>query len=295
MHYYKRNLGDYAKKAGRLSMLQHGAYNLLIDACYDREDFPTLEQAFDWAWASTPEEKESVEFVLSKFFVLENDKYIQKRIAEELDEYEQFKKKQAEKGKKGGRPKNPAGLNKNPAGLQETQREAGESRMKAGESLTTNQEPLTTNQDKSTLSAKPDLAPEFLIFDYWVSVMGMKPAATKFTDKRKRCVKARLRDGYTPDQIREAIDHCRGDPWSMGDNDRNRPFNDLELICRSGEKLESFLNMEPSHAANRPRKNPEGHGRKLTPAERVKQRHAERYGGEPGGGSSDTRSVVSIQ
>ena len=45
MHYYKRNLGDYAKKAGRLSMLQHGSYTLLIDACYDREQFPTLEEA----------------------------------------------------------------------------------------------------------------------------------------------------------------------------------------------------------------------------------------------------------
>ena len=42
MHYYKRNLGDYAKKAGRLSMLEHGSYTLLIDACYDRERFPTI-------------------------------------------------------------------------------------------------------------------------------------------------------------------------------------------------------------------------------------------------------------
>ena len=37
MHYYKRNIGDYHKKAGRLSMIEHGAYTLLIDACYDRE------------------------------------------------------------------------------------------------------------------------------------------------------------------------------------------------------------------------------------------------------------------
>jgi uncharacterized protein YdaU (DUF1376 family) len=49
MHYYKRNLGDYAKKAGRLTMLQHGAYTLpLIDSCYDRESSSTLEQAIDW-------------------------------------------------------------------------------------------------------------------------------------------------------------------------------------------------------------------------------------------------------
>ena len=87
MHYYKRNLGDYAKKAGRLSMLQHGSYTLLIDACYDRESFPTLDQAIEWTWASTTEEMESVSFVLRKFFTLENGVYVQKRIEEEIAEY----------------------------------------------------------------------------------------------------------------------------------------------------------------------------------------------------------------
>jgi uncharacterized protein YdaU (DUF1376 family) len=87
MHYYKRNLGDYAKKAGRLSMLQHGSYTLLIDACYDREQFPTLDEAIEWTWASTTEEIEAVTFVLRKFFTLDGDVYVQKRIQEEIDEY----------------------------------------------------------------------------------------------------------------------------------------------------------------------------------------------------------------
>jgi uncharacterized protein YdaU (DUF1376 family) len=87
LHYYKRNLGDYAKKAGRLSMLQHGAFNLLIDSCYDREYFPTLEEALDWTWASTQEEEDAIRFVLKKFFVLEGEIYVQKRIEEELEEY----------------------------------------------------------------------------------------------------------------------------------------------------------------------------------------------------------------
>ena len=87
MHYYKRNLGDYAKKCGRLSMLQHGSYTLLIDACYDREKFPTLEEAIDWTWASTESEVEAVKFVLHKFFTLEDGVYVQKRIQEEIAEY----------------------------------------------------------------------------------------------------------------------------------------------------------------------------------------------------------------
>lgn len=88
MHYYKRNIGDYHKKAGRLSMLEHGSYTLLLDACYDREQFPTLEEAMDWAWARTDEEEAAVRFVLRKFFVLEDGRYIQKRIQEELLEYQ---------------------------------------------------------------------------------------------------------------------------------------------------------------------------------------------------------------
>lgn len=68
-------------------MLQHGSYTLLIDACYDREQFPTLDEAIEWTWASTIEEIEAVTFVLRKFFVLENDVYVQKRIQEELSEY----------------------------------------------------------------------------------------------------------------------------------------------------------------------------------------------------------------
>ncbi|WP_179989839.1 YdaU family protein [Acinetobacter sp. YH1901141] len=88
MHYYKRNIGDYAKKAGRLSMLEHGAYTLLMDAIYDRETFPTLEEALDWAWARDEAEVAAVKFVLSKFFELREDgRFVQNRIQEELDSY----------------------------------------------------------------------------------------------------------------------------------------------------------------------------------------------------------------
>jgi len=68
-------------------MTEHGAYTLLLDACYDREDFPTLEQAMDWCWARTEEEQNAVKFVLSKFFTLIDNKYIQNRIQEEVNEY----------------------------------------------------------------------------------------------------------------------------------------------------------------------------------------------------------------
>ncbi len=138
MHYYKRNLGDYAKKAGRLSMLQHGAYTLLIDACYDREQFPTLEDAIEWTWASSTAEIEAVEFVLRKFFTLIDGVYVQKRIEEEIADYQ-----------------NKSETNKRIAIERETKRkekstnraqDVNDSTTKRH--LTTNQEPLTTNQEE---------------------------------------------------------------------------------------------------------------------------------------------------
>lgn len=87
MHYYKRNIGDYAKKAGRLSMLEHGAYTLLIDACYDRERFPTEAEAIEWTWARSEEEIDAVKFILSRFFVLNDGVYVQDRILEEIAKY----------------------------------------------------------------------------------------------------------------------------------------------------------------------------------------------------------------
>jgi uncharacterized protein YdaU (DUF1376 family) len=87
MHYFKRNIGDYHKKAGRLTMLEHGAYTLLLDACYDRERFPTMEEAIDWCWARNKEEIDAVELVLRKFFDLIDGRYVQLRIQDEIDAY----------------------------------------------------------------------------------------------------------------------------------------------------------------------------------------------------------------
>lgn len=111
MQHYQRHIGDYAKKAGRLSILQHGVYNLLMDACYDRESFPTRDEAIDWVWAASKEEIEAVDFVLRRFFTLQDDgKYVQNRIREELEIFAEKCQKQAEKGRKGGRPKKTHGV-----------------------------------------------------------------------------------------------------------------------------------------------------------------------------------------
>jgi len=78
------------------------------------------------------------------------------------------------------------------------------------------------------------------IFDYWVAAMDKNPNKCKLTPKRKKAITDRLKEGYEVDDIKDAISGCRQDAWSMGDNPRSKAFNSIELICRSGEKVEFF-------------------------------------------------------
>lgn len=155
MHYYKRNIGDYAKKAGRLSMLQHGSYTLLIDACYDREQFPTMEDAIEWTWASTPEEEAAVAFVLRKFFTLEDGVYVQKRIHEEIAEYHAK-----------------AATNKRIADEREANRKAKDTnRAPVVHEAPPNHKPITINQEpkekKSAAAPPPFELPDWINPTHW--------------------------------------------------------------------------------------------------------------------------------
>jgi uncharacterized protein YdaU (DUF1376 family) len=137
MHYFKMNIGDYAKKAGRLSMLEHGAYTLLIHACYDRERFPSLEEALEWCWVRTDEEEAAVKFVLKRFFTFENGVYVQNRIREEIEKYHET-----------------AETNKRIATEREEKRRCKARTVhepcKSVNEPPPNQEPITINQEPST-------------------------------------------------------------------------------------------------------------------------------------------------
>lgn len=88
MYYFKIHIGDYAKKTGHLSPLEHGIYLLILHAYYDRELAPTLLDATRWARARTEEEKQAVTGVLNEFFEVKGDRYIHHRVEEELESYQ---------------------------------------------------------------------------------------------------------------------------------------------------------------------------------------------------------------
>lgn len=85
------------------------------------------------------------------------------------------------------------------------------------------------------------------VFDHWITTMG-KTSQAKLTDKRKKCVEARLKEGYTVNQIKKAIEGCAKSPHHMGQNDSGTVYDDLTLICRTGDKLEQFANNIAKHS-----------------------------------------------
>lgn len=105
-------------------------------------------------------------------------------------------------------------------------------------STETTTENNTLGSQQVAQSAKADIVSE--LFAHWCEVMNKNPNSSKLTPKRRKAIKARLDDGYSIDDIRKAILGCSQDKFSMGENDRKKPFNDIELICRTGDKLESF-------------------------------------------------------
>jgi len=113
VNYYKRHVGDYAKKAGHLSVLEHGVYTLLLDAYYDREQAPTRAEAVRISRCRTPDELAALDAVLADFFVLVDGRYVQARVEEEFVLAEQAAQRNRDNGKAGGRPRKPKG---NPLG-----------------------------------------------------------------------------------------------------------------------------------------------------------------------------------
>ena len=104
MNYYERHLGDYAKDTGHLSILEHGAYTLLLDRYYSTEAGIPETQAFRLARARTPEEREAVEVVLAEFFELIDGVWINRRAEEEIQKAKARIEAAKENGRKGGRP-----------------------------------------------------------------------------------------------------------------------------------------------------------------------------------------------
>ncbi len=102
----------------------------------------------------------------------------------------------------------------------------------------------TQTQKKEQLPLSTQAAPEVdprpeRVFEHWRRVMG-KRSTTVFDAKRRKAVEGRLRDGYSVEELCQAVDGCTLTPHNMGQNDRGERYDDLELICRDASRVDRF-------------------------------------------------------
>lgn len=157
MNYYERHLGDYARDTGHLSMLEHGAYNLLLDRYYVTEAGIPEDQIYRVARARTKEERDAVDTVIREFFYLADGVWVKDRCEEEISGARARIQAARSNGGKGGRPrKNPKQTQQKPSGFSEhvngetQQKPSGfslgfknETQMKPKQKLSNLQSPIT--------------------------------------------------------------------------------------------------------------------------------------------------------
>jgi uncharacterized protein YdaU (DUF1376 family) len=93
------------------------------------------------------------------------------------------------------------------------------------------------------------------VFSHWCRVLDHGTA--KLSPKRSRLIRARLKEGYTVEQLSAAIDGCRASPFHMGQNETGTRYDDLALICRDAEHVEQFVQLR------------QGDGRSMTRRDRA--------------------------
>ena len=110
--------------------------------------------------------------------------------------------------------------------------------------------------------ANRPVSPKDQVFAHWSAAItgrnGGKGKAPIFDPKRKAKVEARLKEGYSVEDLCSAIDGCFATPFNCGDNGNGKPYLDLELICRDATKVDGFIGAAPKARATHKAPSPTG-------------------------------------
>lgn len=90
MHWYKHNLGDYASDTAGLTLLEHGAYRLLLDAYYSNNGRLSSDRSILYriCRARRPAEMRAVRRVVGIYFLDDNSYLKNSRADQEILKYQ---------------------------------------------------------------------------------------------------------------------------------------------------------------------------------------------------------------
>jgi uncharacterized protein YdaU (DUF1376 family) len=157
MHYYKFNIGDYARSTRHLTNDEDLAYRRLLDMYYETESPIPLET--QWVARRIRMDVNDVEILLNDMFIRSDEGWRHPRCDADIAEYHRQSDRNRENGKRGGRPKS--------AEKQILQNPVGSESVSSGNpvvTLTTNHKPLTTNHKPNNIRRE---LPECIPLDAW--------------------------------------------------------------------------------------------------------------------------------
>jgi uncharacterized protein YdaU (DUF1376 family) len=274
MYYYKHHIGDFDRNTRHLSRIERSIYLDMIFLYYESEAALPLDVAAlcRKIVARTEEEKSAVLAVLDEFFHETPNGWFHDRCEEELAEYRKTKSQASDAGKASAQArkerrelalgKSPRGVerrsNENPTTVERPLNDRATEAQRTVNETSTNHKPLTTNQEPIQ-KVKPIVEPVGptrviggsvgMVFTYWQNQRGHEKA--KLDDRREKAIKARLKDGYSVEDLCRAVDGIAKSPHHMGQNDSRTVYDDIELICRSAANVDKFRKLAaPSGALN---------------------------------------------
>ena len=77
------------------------------------------------------------------------------------------------------------------------------------------------------------------VFHHWQAVVN-KPRA-KMDVKRRKLISDRLKDGYSYQDMIDAISGCFLSPFHQGENENHQKYDDIGLILRDAERMDKFI------------------------------------------------------
>jgi hypothetical protein len=113
-----------------------------------------------------------------------------------------------------------------------------------------------TNNKGNTHRNTPPTPPEGeVVFKWWKETF-RKTNGVKLDRKRLSKIKARLKEGFTVDDLKAAITGAKADPFLMGKNDDRKKYDDLVTILRDAPQVERLIEQSPTTQQKRrgPRK-----------------------------------------
>jgi len=138
MHYYKFNIGDYARSTRHLTNDEDLAYRRLLDMYYETESPIPLET--QWVARRIRIDVGVIEVLLNDMFICTEEGWMHPRCDADIEEYHRQAERNRENGKRGGRPKTAIKQTiENPVGSESV---ASDNPVVT---LTTNHKPITNN------------------------------------------------------------------------------------------------------------------------------------------------------